>query len=75
MAWALEIVAKEYEKELKIAGIVIKLEAAVLITPTAAVLLSHGLSTDKYRRIIRDEIQRVQDVKKAAIQAKQVSLL
>lgn len=73
--WGLEIVADEYQEELKKWGLKLDVRQAILVTPDAAVKLRIGMNTDKYRKILRDAINVEVARKKAKQQAKQTSLL
>lgn len=75
MGWALDIALREYEPQLKAAGLSVNVEANVLVTPKLAIKLPVHAKTDEYRRIFRDIIQKAEEAKKAKLQAKQTKLL
>lgn len=74
MSWALEAAAKEYAQDMQKLGIEVNIAAHTLITPELATVLQRGLTTDKYRKIIRDAIAAEQQRRKAKQQAKQSKL-
>lgn len=72
--WGLEIAGKEFEHQLKAAGLKLDMKNAVLITPEHAIKMRIGDKTDYYRRIMRDEINKAEAAKKAKLQAKQTTM-
>ena len=74
MSWALEHAAKEYAQEMQKLDIRIVIESHALMTPEIVTILQRGLTTDKYRKIIRDAIAAEQKRLKAKQDAKQSKL-
>jgi uncharacterized protein YueI len=74
MSWGLELAAKEYAQQMQEVRIEVNIPAHTPITPETAMVLQRGLTTDKYRKIIRDAINTEQAKRKAKQQAKQSKL-
>lgn len=74
MSTALVLAVKEFAQEMKKHRIEVNTEQHTLLTKDIAMPLQFGLSTDKYRKIIRDVIAIEQSKAKAKQEAKQSKL-